>query len=168
MENDNFIIRDGVLEKYVGNESSVTIPAGVTKIGDNAFRECADITEVIFPDSVTEIGEYAFAYCKNLEKFYIPHNVKKIGHFAFAYCTGLKLGFLSKEIGKFYPDSFLECPMCSVQFSHCLTIQDVRLSQKIKENMKANAKVNRNSETAGVSLIAKHIPKIRSKSKKQR
>ena len=37
---EDFIIEDGVLKEYVGEESDVVIPEGVTAIGDCAFDGC--------------------------------------------------------------------------------------------------------------------------------
>ena len=37
---EDFIIEDGVLKEYVGEESDVVIPEGVTAIGDEAFDGC--------------------------------------------------------------------------------------------------------------------------------
>ena len=44
----------------------VTIPEGVTHIGDHAFCACWDLGSALIPDSVTSIGEDAFAACRNL------------------------------------------------------------------------------------------------------
>lgn len=33
----NFVVKNGVLVKYNGNEENVTIPDGVTEIGTGAF-----------------------------------------------------------------------------------------------------------------------------------
>ena len=38
----------------------------VTKIGDEVFSNCTNLTEVIFPSTITEIGEYAFYYSRDL------------------------------------------------------------------------------------------------------
>lgn len=57
----------------------------VTKVGNNAFYNCTDITSVIIPNGVTSIGEEAFAFCSNLASVTIPDSVKSIGAFAFAY-----------------------------------------------------------------------------------
>ena len=59
MQND-FVIKEGVLEKYEGAGGSVRIPDGVSKIADSAFSRCSGVTEVVVPDSVTEICSHAF------------------------------------------------------------------------------------------------------------
>ena len=51
------------LKKYNGNEKKVTIPEGVTIIGENAFENCTSLTEINIPDSVTSIGKGAFKGC---------------------------------------------------------------------------------------------------------
>ena len=45
---------------------AVTIPEGVTSIGEEAFRWCEKLTTITIPDSITSIGYRAFSYCKNL------------------------------------------------------------------------------------------------------
>ena len=45
---------------------SVTIPAGVTEIGEEAFSGCAKLTSVTIPEGVTEIERSAFDGCKKL------------------------------------------------------------------------------------------------------
>ena len=59
----DFIIENGVLKKYVGPGGDVTIPEGVTSIGDGAFRCCESLKSVTIPDSVTSIGNGAFGWC---------------------------------------------------------------------------------------------------------
>ena len=56
MENkQDFVIENGVLTKYTGSGGDVIIPAGVTKIGNLAFSDCANLTSVTIPEGVTEI-----------------------------------------------------------------------------------------------------------------
>ena len=51
---------------YGKNIIKVTIGSGVTSIGNNAFYECASLTDITISDSVTDIGADAFSYCSSL------------------------------------------------------------------------------------------------------
>ena len=57
MKLSDFVIKNGVLEKYTGNEKEVTVPDGVKWIGWSAFRNCVQIEKVVLPFGVTRIGE---------------------------------------------------------------------------------------------------------------
>ncbi len=58
----------------------------VTRIGNRAFYNIANIESVEIASSVTEIGSYAFAYCYNLRTVSLGTNIKKVGNYAFAGC----------------------------------------------------------------------------------
>ena len=68
--------------------TNLSIPSGVTKIGDYAFEYCADLTNVSIPSGVTEIGDYAFYLCSNLKTASLPAGLTTIGASAFD-STGL-------------------------------------------------------------------------------
>jgi hypothetical protein len=68
---------------------SYTIPAGVTSIGNYAFKHCAGLTSVTIPDNVTTIGHRAFSGCSSLTSVTIPDSVIAIGHLTFSGCTHL-------------------------------------------------------------------------------
>lgn len=79
--------------KKVTVPSSVTIKGvsyKVTKIDNNAFKNCKKLTKVSIPSTVTEIGTAAFKGCKKLTSVTIPKNVNKIGKEAFSGCSKLK------------------------------------------------------------------------------
>ena len=85
---------EAVVTGYDGEEESVTIEAtyegvAVTKIGDNAFKGCTSLTEIVIPDSVTVIGKSAFEDCSGFTEFVIPDTVTTIGNTAFQNCTSL-------------------------------------------------------------------------------
>lgn len=58
---NDFIIENGVLKEYVGDDEAVIIPEGVVQIGKEAFSGREDIVSVTIPDGVTSIGEKAFS-----------------------------------------------------------------------------------------------------------
>lgn len=75
-----------VLYRYKGEMSenaNIVIKEGITKICNNAFDYCENMTSVVIPDSVTEIGNCAFGHCENLTTIRIPNSVKRIGGSAF-------------------------------------------------------------------------------------
>ena len=85
-----FIIEDGVLmEVELNGATEVSIPNGVTSIGDDVFSDCQDLTSVTIPDGVTSIGAYAFSGCIALTNVTIPNSVTSIGEGAFRSCYGL-------------------------------------------------------------------------------
>ena len=99
---------------------NVTLPAGTTAIGQNAFENCAKLSklnsttagEVKIPTGVTEIsasafynckavtvvtmgdvttiGDFAFNGCTALTTLQLPDTLETIGDYAFAYCEKLE------------------------------------------------------------------------------
>lgn len=66
--------------------TSVVIPSTIESIGDWAFAGCSSLTSIIIPKSVESIGYCAFRYCSNLISITIPEGVTSIGREAFSYC----------------------------------------------------------------------------------
>ena len=85
----SYTIPDGVASigddafENVSNLTNVTAPDDVTNIGFAAFRGCRSLTGITIPDSVTSIGYYAFCGCVNLAKIDIPDSLTDIGNFSF-------------------------------------------------------------------------------------
>ena len=69
--------------------ASVMMPAGVTNIGGHAFWNCTNLTSVALPESVVQIKEGAFSGCCGLSDISIPNSATKIGASAFSGCSGL-------------------------------------------------------------------------------
>lgn len=61
MDNEGFVVKDGVLIKCKGPGGDVAIPEGVKTISDRAFVCRGDITGATIPDGVTAIGDFTFA-----------------------------------------------------------------------------------------------------------
>lgn len=85
----DFVIEDGLLVKYNGPGGDVTIPNGVSAIGENAFSDCTMLTSIAIPEGVTEIKNWAFAYCDSLIGVVIPESVELVGNGAFKGCKSL-------------------------------------------------------------------------------
>ena len=81
---NDFIIKDGVLTKYNGEESDVVVPDGVTAIGKMAFSNCRSLESIVIPKSVTSIEVIAFFHCRGLTSITIPDSVTHIGGDAFS------------------------------------------------------------------------------------
>ena len=82
----DFVIKNGVLEKYQGEEAHVDVPAEVTAIGENAFFDCQNLTSITLPEGLRSIGDKAFHYCCELEEIILPEGLEIIGKNAFHGC----------------------------------------------------------------------------------
>ena len=69
---------------------AVTIPDGVTFIGDYAFNYCGNLSSIDIPDSVTTIGDYAFGSCYALTSVTIPDSLVNIGADIFRYSDNIE------------------------------------------------------------------------------
>ena len=108
-ENKDFIIENGVLKEYKGQDRIVGVPVGVESIedavfsynktmtniklpeglrtiGENAFMGAA-LEEIVLPESLEEIGEGVFCLCEGFDSIRIPRSVKAIGSSAFNDCA---------------------------------------------------------------------------------
>lgn len=65
------------------------VPNSVNEIGNSAFYECGNLTQVIIPDSVKRIKREAFGECWNLKAIIIPSSVTHIEDTAFLGCRNL-------------------------------------------------------------------------------
>ena len=139
--NSNFEINNHILIKYIGSDDIVTIPDGVTEIGEDAFKESKKLIELVMPDSVTRIGAQAFqnctklktivfskqltvidyeafSGCKAIKEIELPNTLKSVGGGAFAGCVKLsKVSCYSKvfEIGS-NPFRSFDSPECKLMF----------------------------------------------------
>lgn len=90
-------VRNGVT--HIGSNAfvrlkavSVTLPATLVSIADNAFYNCDELKSITIPASVETIEEYCFDYCFDLESVTFEGGSKltSIGDYAFDCCEALK------------------------------------------------------------------------------
>ncbi len=83
----------------------------ILALGANLFADCLGLTKITIPSSVTTIGDYAFENCRNLTEIIINQGteLESIGNYAFSYCTILTTMKLSDDstatTGVFIPNS---------------------------------------------------------------
>lgn len=135
------------LDKFSGEiviPSKVTyksIDYSVTSIESFAFANCNSLTSVTLPDGLTDIGNSAFANC-NLRSLIIPDSVKSIGEAAFAVnpIRDVKIGNGITFIGR---DVFSKCYIttaeipaiaCNAVSSNILKTVTVTCGDSIPEN----------------------------------
>ncbi len=88
---------------------SVTIPASITQIPNDAFRNCTELTSVTMPATVTSIGAYAFYNCEGLETVTIGESVASIGPSAFSGCRGLLSVTIPSAVKVIEAKAFFNC-----------------------------------------------------------
>lgn len=90
---EDCIIINDILYKYNGAEETLHIPAGVTGIAENAFRDNSTLVNVYLPTTLTIIRSYAFGGAISLNAVYIPTESPMLAYImnnAFADCYNLK------------------------------------------------------------------------------
>lgn len=123
-------IENGVLVRYSGNDSVVTVPDGITEIGEHAFTADAEdifvknekLTEVILPKGLKKISKDAFMNCVNLRRINIPDGVTEIGDGAFNSCDLTEL---------YLPDSVTALGVDLL--GGCKSLKKIRLPAQIRE-----------------------------------
>lgn len=104
------------------NLVSVTIPKGVTSIGNEAFMLCSKIESIEIPDGVIKIDNRAFAYCDGLTSVTIPNTVISIGEQAFTGCAGIKRLDIPNSVAA----------IGEWAFKNCENLESVEIPQSVK------------------------------------
>ena len=128
--NTAYCVRDGLLLtkdnktvlRYVGDESTVEVPLGVTHIATGAFA-CATLASITLPDTVQTIGNGAFSDCLNLKTVTLPQRLTSIEQYAFYGCkklAGIALPDSLKSIGR-------------NAFEGCASLTEIAIPQGVTE-----------------------------------
>lgn len=126
-DEDGFIIKtdsdgDSYISGYEGDGGDITIPSGVTWIGNKAFFGNKDITGVTFPESCWYwVDKQAFAFCPNLKTVTFSGSIGGIGDAAFFACTSLQTVTFGGSVGNADSDGGIG----SYAFSNCTSLKTV-------------------------------------------
>lgn len=89
--------------------TSITVPDGITKLGDFAFYNFSNLKSVVLPNSVERIGGHTFQSCTYLEKIKLPDGILLLDMLAFYGCTNLMLSELPDTVKKIDHQCFQGC-----------------------------------------------------------
>ena len=107
--------------------SSISIPNGVTSIGEGAFKGCSKLSSVTIGNNVTSIGERAFQDCSALDSIIIPEGVTSIKRQTFYGCSSLSSIILPQSVTSIEDYAFWGCySLTSVIIPNSVTSIGVR------------------------------------------
>ena len=127
----------------------IELDSRVTSIGKYAFcpdAESASVKSVDLPDQLDTIGEYAFYNCSQLTELETPSQLGCIEKYAFAYCSSLKNLELNNSLYVIGDYAFLDCDKLEsfefperlyaigrAAFSGCASLTEVLLPEGLTE-----------------------------------
>lgn len=164
-DENGFVVVNGILFDYCGDDSDIIIPDGVKiiddyslifrgcyniksinmadsviSIGKNAFSSCINLSKINFSNSIKKIDEYAFDGCESLTDIYFPDSLDYIGELAFNECNNLKIR-MSSNITHIDLTAFKSCNHVEFELPDSLTMRNDNLPAVIaKHNFKASIK----------------------------
>ncbi|MFA6309128.1 MAG: leucine-rich repeat protein [Clostridia bacterium] len=175
--NANYASQDGVLfnkakthliQYPAGKTGGYLVPDSVTNIGDGAFRDCSELTDITFPNSLTKIDSDAFRSCSKLTGIDFPDRITDIGLYAFQYCSGLTSVTIPKSVTRIGWGAFLHCDRLNEAYFE----GNAPLMGEVVFNQDSSFKVyyiNGNTgftnpwhgnETIGVDILPPNLPPI--------
>ena len=125
--------------------TEITIPDGISSLGESCFSAQYHLTKVSLPDSITAMGARCFSSCEALTEIKLPP-VSAIPQSCFYACTALRSVEISDTVtvvdhGAFdkcialqsvsIPDSVTELKVNA--FSRCSGLLNVKLSQSLSK-----------------------------------
>ena len=115
IEVNPYIIIDGELKSDGANlalmdsSGTLTIPDGVTKIGNGAFANLSGLKTIIIPGTVKEIGQDAFRNNADIERVVLQEGIEIIGRSAFYGCKKLTTINLPNSLTDIKSQAFMGC-----------------------------------------------------------
>lgn len=102
---------------YQSSIKTVSLPSTLNSMGTSAFRECKNLTGVVLPDALKDVKENAFYECSNLKTMTLGNQTANIEQYAF-YRTAIETVTIPNQV------------VCINQyaFSHCESMRDLSIN----------------------------------------
>lgn len=95
--------------------TTLNVPEGVTKLGEDALLGAYGLTTVTIPSSVVSIDTYAFFNCIVLSNVTLSEGLQTIMNYALANCTGLKTIEIPSTVTSIETNAFLDSGLTSIR-----------------------------------------------------
>lgn len=112
---DKMVVPTQVISKLNQVPTTVTIPEGYDRVGDEAFAN-SSITNINFPNTLTLIGESAFENCTNIASITLNEGLENIGKKAFMDTPLTALHFPS-TLQIIHDEAFRNCFIYGLKFN---------------------------------------------------
>lgn len=112
---DKMVVPTQVLSTLNSVPTTVTIPEGYERVGDEAFAN-SSITNIHFPTTLTLIGESAFYNCTNIASITLNEGLENIGKKAFMGTPLTALNFPS-TLKIIHDEAFRNCYVYDLKFN---------------------------------------------------
>ena len=171
IEVNPYIIIDGELKSDGANlalmdsSGTLTIPDGVTKIGNGAFANLSGLKTIIIPGTVKEIGTNAFTNNADLTRVVLQEGIEIIGIAAFKECDNLTTIELPESLTSIGNRAFEECSKLNnivipsqitiireETFYNCQNLSNIKLPENLQS-------INRNAFLTCIRLDNIYISK---------
>ena len=119
------VVNESELTSYGNNRfegsdfETYTVPANITSIGDECFKDCKNLKEIVFEGDIESIGRNAFQGCTALERVVFKGEAN--GVTGFSDCTSLKEVVFEKHVFQM------------AGFSDCTSLTDVTFEQGVEQ-----------------------------------
>ena len=107
----------------------MTLPSGLTEIGNYALMGCSALTKLELPSGLTEIGNSALWGCSALTKLELPSTLQKVRNSALVSCRSLKVLTFPSAMTTMEPNMFYGCKglrLIDLRACSKLSIKDTR------------------------------------------
>lgn len=91
---------------YNSEIQSIRLPDSIKRIGDEAFSNCHNLTEINLGNGVRQLGNYVFSWDEKLTKIELPPSLQAIGEYDF-YKSGIRSITLNEGLKNIAQSAFI-------------------------------------------------------------